>query len=346
MRHMRLSLLILFFLLLVVLFSGPPRKPTSQTLSSRPSRGPASPTRDAIEKALPLLLKGAQGHIAKKTCFTCHNQALPILALTTARDRGFSLRDEDLDEQLSVLTDYLDRNRESYRKGEGQGGDADTAGYALLTLELGARKPNATTDAVVEYLLQFHKDADHWPAWGDRPPSVGSPFTTTYLALRALQVWGKPGHDTRVGDRIEGARAWLKKNVAKDTEDRVFRLLALQAAGVKREQLDIAAKDLLGSQRKDGGWGQLDNLDSDAYATGSALVALHWSGHLATTDPAYQRGVTFLLRTQQADGSWLVRSRSKPFQAYYESGFPHGKDQFISITATSWAITALVINEP
>src|SRR5260370_40491203 len=39
----------------------------------------------AVEKALPLLLKGAEGHVAKRTCFACHNQALPILAFATAR---------------------------------------------------------------------------------------------------------------------------------------------------------------------------------------------------------------------------------------------------------------------
>ena len=35
------------------------------------------------------------------------------------------------------------------------------------------------------------------------------------------------------------------------------------------------------------------------------------------------------------DGSWHVATRAKPFQTYFESAFPHGKDQFISITASS-----------
>jgi uncharacterized protein (TIGR03067 family) len=52
------------------------------------------------------------------------------------------------------------------------------------------------------------------------------------------------------------------------------------------------------------------------------------------------------LKTQQEDGSWLVRSRSKPFQPYYESGFPHGKDQFISSAASAWATTALALTCP
>src|SRR5262249_3104421 len=94
---------------------------------------------------------------------------------------------------------------------------------------------------------------------------------------------------------------------------------------------------------KDGGWSQLDSLESDAYATGSALVALHQAGGLATDDEAYQRGVKFLMQTQLEDGSWLVKSRSRPFQTYFESGFPHGNHQFISIAASGWATTALAL---
>jgi len=105
-------------------------------------------------------------------------------------------------------------------------------------------------------------------------------------------------------------------------------------------------EQLLRSQRPDGGWEQTDEMGSDAYATGSALVALHFAGNLKTNDPAYQRGVAFLLKGQQKDGSWLVRSRSKPFQTYFESGFPHGKDQFISMAASGWAATALALGCP
>jgi hypothetical protein len=42
-----------------------------------------------------------------------------------------------------------------------------------------------------------------------------------------------------------------------------------------------------------------------------------------------------------ADGSWFVRSRSLPVQPYFETGFPHGRSQFISCAATSWATAAL-----
>ena len=36
------------------------------------------------------------------------------------------------------------------------------------------------------------------------------------------------------------------------------------------------------------------------------------------------------------------RTDVRPVQAYFESGFPHGKDQFISAAATNWATMALI----
>jgi N-acyl-D-amino-acid deacylase len=87
-------------------------------------------------------------------------------------------------------------------------------------------------------------------------------------------------------------------------------------------------------------------LETDAYGTGQALVALQSAAAIPASDPAIQRGIAFLLRTQFADGSWLVRTRSFPFQPYKESGFPYGKDQWISAAGTSWAAMALSLALP
>jgi hypothetical protein len=304
---------------------------------------PPPPVSAAISRGLPLLLKGARGHIRKRDCFACHNQAIPLLALTTARDRGFAVSDDSIKEQLQHIAAFLETNNDNYRKGRGQGGQADTAGYALLALECGEWKADATTSAVVEYLLQYKKDINHWTSTSNRPPSEVSPFTTTYVSLRGLRKWGRAEHKERIARRIDTVRLWLRKAAVRDTEDRVFRLWGLSEAGVPDREVAAAANELLNTQRADGGWGQIDRLDSDGYATGSALVALNRAGRLDSGDPAYQRGVAFLLKTQLPDGSWLVKSRSRPFQTYYESGFPHGKDQFISMAASGWSVTALAL---
>jgi squalene cyclase len=133
----------------------------------------------------------------------------------------------------------------------------------------------------------------------------------------------------------------LAKAEPKTNEDRTFQLLGLQWSGSDKDVIRKAARALLSEQRSNGGWAQLRSLDPDAYATGQALVALKETGTLAVTDPAYQSGIQFLLNSQLEDGSWYVKTRSIAIQPYFDSDFPHGRDQFISAAATNWATMAL-----
>lgn len=307
-----------------------------------PRERPNSP-RAAVSRAMPLLVAGAEGHVEQKSCFACHNQAFPMMAFAAARPRKFDLPAGLFTAQANHVSGFLAQNRDRFLKGQGTGGQVDSAGYALLTLELAGHKPDENTEAVVEYLLKFPGKADNWRPVSNRPPSEASAFTPTFLALRGLRTWGTPAHKEAIGKRVDAARGWLVRTPAKDTEDRVFRLLAMKEAGANEKDLSATTWELLFTQRADGGWGQLDSLASDAYATGSALVALHQAGGLKTNHPSFRAGVAFLMRTQESDGSWWVKSRSNPFQPYYETGFPHGKNQFISIAASGWATTALVL---
>jgi hypothetical protein len=140
---------------------------------------------------------------------------------------------------------------------------------------------------------------------------------------------------------IQLAARWLERAAPKTTEDRAFMLLGLQWGRGSNAAISRVAKELLGNQRPDGGWSQLNTLSSDAYATGQALIALSESGRLSTTSTAYRRGTAFLLSSQAGDGSWYVRTRTLPIQPYFDAGFPYGSDQFIATAATHWATMAL-----
>ena len=73
---------------------------------------------------------------------------------------------------------------------------------------------------------------------------------------------------------------------------------------------------------------------------GQTLFVLAESG-VAKDNAAITVGEKYLLDQQQDDGSWLVETRAKPVQIFFDNGDPHGKSQFISIAATSWATAAL-----
>src|SRR5262249_34283715 len=240
------------------------------------------------------------------------------------------------------------KKQEQIVKGQGIGGANTTVAYALFTLEAAGHAPDETTAALVEFLLVKQRSDGAWPATTKRPPTEGSLFTNNALALRALQKYG-PAKDAKDADelrkRIDAAlakgRDWLLKNKPDDTEDKAFRLRALVTAGADAKEIDSARDLLLKEQRDDGSWSQLSDHDGDAYATALVLMALRQAG-VKPDDVAYQKGVKYLLKTQREDGGWVVETRSRPIQIFFDNGDPGGKSQFISFAATGWAVRALL----
>ena len=180
-------------------------------------------------------------------------------------------------------------------------------------------------------------------SWRPGPPRVpieSSAFTATANAARVLKAQTSDGRGA-FAMSVTKARTWLLQHEAASIDDKVYRLLGLRWTDAPQREVQRAGDALRHDQRADGGWSQLPGLNSDAYATGMTLVALHEGADLVATDPVYRRGVQYLLTTQEADGSWLVSKRAYPVNPYFESGFPHGKFQFISFAGTCWATMAL-----
>jgi hypothetical protein len=176
---------------------------------------------------------------------------------------------------------------------------------------------------------------------GIRPPLTSDDFLTTAMTIYALKVYSPAPEKADTERRLARAAAWLASSKAVTTQERAFQLLGIGWAKGDPAATERATRGLVDTQRPDGGWSQLPTMGSDAYATGEALYALAVSGNVQTDNSVYQRGVKYLLRTQAPDGSWHVKTRSLPFQPYFESGFPHGQDQWISAAGTSWASMAL-----
>src|SRR5207248_11598732 len=125
------------------------------------------------------------------------------------------------------------------------------------------------------------------------------------------------------GESTREAVEWLAKSVPQTNEESSCKVLGLCWGNGPKSTITRTTAALVAQQRDDGGWSQLSSLESDAYATGQALFALHESG-MKTTDAVYQKGVQFLVRTKNAAGSWHVKTRSDPSQIYFEAGYPHG----------------------
>lgn len=83
------------------------------------------------------------------------------------------------------------------------------------------------------------------------------------------------------------------------------------------------------------------------FAPNRLIWRAHEAGGVSVNDPVYKRGVQFLLRTQDADGSWYVNKRAMPANNYFDAGFSHGQSQYASFNGTCWATIALLetVNE-
>jgi prenyltransferase/squalene oxidase-like repeat protein len=306
----------------------------------------AAAVKNAVERSVPLLQGVGPKFIEYSGCISCHHNSLPAMAVALARERGVKVDDRIAQENTAATYRKVEQVRERLLFGTGAPGNATTTGYTLMGLAADKQPADKNTDAMIHYLLGKQSKDGRWKPVSYRPPMEFSDFTTTAVTLRALRLYAPKGRGEEVARRADQAREWLAAATPSTNEERAFQLLGLRWANAKQSDLHKAVKGLLAAQREDGGWAQLPTLESDAYATGQSLVALHQAGDLSVDDPAYRRGVKFLLKTQLQDGSWLIRTRALPFQRYFESGFPHGKDQWISAAGTSWATMALAFVLP
>ena len=300
---------------------------------------------DAVAQSVALLEEASPKFFPKSGCISCHNVSIPLLALTEARRRGYPVKPASTQLLVKQTVASYAPQRENLMSGAcGVLGSPGVGSYSLIPFKDEGYAPNSLTDAIVRCLsLGQHPDG-HWHSGIDtRPPlSAEGDIPETALAARAMKSYTIPARADEIGAQVGRARSFLvsaRPGFGSDYPYRLFGLVWTDAAG---DQIKSAARDLVAQQRPDGGWAQNPDLSSDAYETGLSLAALAAADANSVKSAAYRRGVDYLMRTQEADGSWHVHTRAFGFQPYFESGFPHGHDQWISMAATAWSAMALM----
>ena len=297
--------------------------------------------REAAQKSLGLIQKTAASFFMTGGCVSCHAQNLTGMAATIARANRIPVDEAADAEQLKVVKLQWASADQILIQGMSVPGTMDTVMYSLLQLAVSHVPADRAIDAMIDNLAWLQRQDGNWHFAGiQRAPMEDGDFSRTAICLRAFVAYAPPGRKAEFDQRIARAAAWLKSATPRSTEDRNMQLLGLKWANSGRALTDPALQKLIALQHPDGGWPQTPDLESDPYATATTLYTLHELG-TPTSNAAYQKGVQYLLRAQLADGSWHVTSRSPKFQPYFQSGFPHDHDQWISAAATSWATIAL-----
>jgi ankyrin repeat protein len=301
----------------------------------------------------------------KQVCASCHHQYQPALAYRVAREHRVPF-DEAIakaDALRAFTFADIDRAVQYTHVIEPAMDDA----YRMVAAHAAGVKPNLGAAIYARLLISRQNRDGDWDGFHQRPPSSYSRVTMAALGLRAVQVYHHPSQKAQAEAAVARARKFLESRTPRDTEERSYQLLGLRwavgadlsavapgakaeapgakAAGADRASLRKLATALQATQRPDGGWSSLAGRESDAYSTGQALVALHDAASVAIIDPSWQDGIAYLLKSQAADGTWHTASRLHPpaplSPPYFDAGYPHGHDQFLSMQGASWAVMAL-----
>lgn len=313
-------------------------KPVSSAFPLANAKNP----RQALIAALAPLRQAGPAFQEKARCISCHHQSLPSVALRIAASKRLEVDSATLQHSTAATLKTWEPSREDFLMGNCSiAGFLGNVSYGLFAMAEEDAPANPITDAAAHCLASLQWPDGRWEGGDMRPPLAGKlPLVYTALAIRGIAKYAPPAARERSQRQVRKAVDFLLTSDPSDTQGEAFRLLGMLWGNAPQTKIEGQMKRMLSLQNKDGGWAQRPGMSSDAYASGQALFAIRKAG-APPSQAAYRRGVEFLLRTQLADGTWFVESRAHGFQPYIDTGFPHGRNQFISAAATAWAAAAL-----
>jgi ankyrin repeat protein len=316
----------------------------------------------AVLKSLPLLESTTKNFSERGGgCASCHHQGLGLMTTGVLKSLGYKIDEKLAESEQKAITGFIEADLPKVRELVGHpemykhapGVDMAELTPMLSMTFAGLNRHGVATresmEAMTTILMRQQAPDGGWTYGFERAPQQSSRFTFTAYVIQVMKAYLPTPLARERDERIAKAVAWLNATPATNNEDRTFKLLGLKWAGAPQEAIEKAKSDILRTQRTDGGWAQFTGPSpagevfrrSDAYATGQALYALHEGGSVPATDLVYQRGVDYLLRTQDEDGSWYVNKRAIQANSYFDTGFPHGQSQYASYNGTAWAAMAL-----
>jgi hypothetical protein len=307
----------------------------------------------AVERAVKYLQTESAAWLNTRKCAACHHAPLPLWALAEADRHGYPIDKKyvaDTFESLLGSKDQLLASRifpnpadppDPRPQGRGLNMGLPMLAVAAQSLPLLSEGQKQSLQLIAEEIVKKQQPDGSWEFFATlrRPPINESQTTDAAWIILALQ--GATGPDAPKAQREALAKAITLLDAAKRSDlhqDKVLKILLAVRAGKPHDALQATIGELLALQRADGGWSQtVPETKSDAFATGQTLYVLSLAGFTAER-PEIQRGIDFLVATQQPDGSWPMISRSTP------NGEPGSAKLLTPITcaASSWATLGLV----
>jgi hypothetical protein len=344
-RLLPLALLTLVVDLPTLAADEPPATPPPAVPAATPEQ-----IQQTVGRAITYLQTESAAWLNTRGCIACHHVPMPLWALNEAERHGYAIDRKFADETFERAFGSSQKLIES-RLFPGPNDPPDTRpiGQSVRTgaafmLVASASMPSLTDaqkktiQEVADHMLTKQRADGAWEFYLSRPPINESETTDNAWLIMALEAATTVDSPEPQRAALAKAHAWWESVKLPDTQqDKAFKVILGVRAGKSRSELQPTIDELLALQHPDGGWAQLPNSPSDAYATAQTLYALALAGD-GVDAPHMAKAIAFLTSTQQPDGSWLMTSRSSP------DGSTGGSAKLltpITCGAASWATLAL-----
>jgi hypothetical protein len=315
-------------------------QPTSTNVSVASEKAQA-----AAERALAFLVDDAAKWRKERGCATCHHGCMTVWALSESKSQGYAVNAEALIDTVEWTKDLFVPQFSKPRDHRWGFNFFSLPGIYLSLMS--QTLPVLSRDEVHRMAVHLERHQEDDGVWqlppanpNTAPPTLESAETIALLALLAWEpnVSAVSNEGTSNRAARERAVAWLEKAKPTETVQALsLRLLLDMRKGDSLQQLSPRIDQLMRLQNADGGWSQLPNLPSDAYATGQVLWILSFL-KIPSDHPQVSRAVAFLVASQQENGSWPMIPRSLPDADPAKPRYPVPIIYF----GTAWATLGLV----
>ncbi len=306
-----------------------------------------SPARSAIDRSLSFLQRDAVKWRQEKNCSTCHHGTMTLWVQLEAKSRGFAVKPEELEENTRWVKERIMERVDLPRDARPGWSMVNTPSIYLAIMANVVPDQNAISAEDLErisgHFLRHQEENGAW-IWSSAPPKNTPPpfFESDEVATRLTVLALTPRAASSSADALairaslSKAEKWLREEPPTDTtQASVMRLaMALQTTAAS-EEVNRQVEGLRKSQNADGGWSQIRERSSDAYATGQVLYVLSLAGVLQE-DETIRKAIDYLIATQQNDGSWPMTKRTHPGETPTENMIP------ISYFGSAWATLGLL----